>query len=32
MLERASVVCGANPGAKNEGVVAVESDDWLDED
>jgi hypothetical protein len=32
VLERASTICGANPGAENEGVAAVESDGWLDED
>jgi hypothetical protein len=31
-LERASAICSANPGAENEGVTAVESDSWLDED
>jgi hypothetical protein len=31
-LERASTVSSANPGAEDEGVAAVESDGWLDED
>jgi hypothetical protein len=31
-LERASAVSGANPGAEDEGVAAVESDSWLDDD
>jgi hypothetical protein len=31
-LEGASVVCGANPGAEDEGVATVESGGWLDED
>jgi hypothetical protein len=31
-LEGASIVCGADPGAEDEGVAAVVGDDWLDED
>jgi hypothetical protein len=31
-LERASAVSGANPEAEDQGVAAVESDGWLDED
>jgi hypothetical protein len=31
-LKRASAVCGENPGPEDQGVVAVESDGWLDED
>jgi hypothetical protein len=32
MLEGASVVSGADPGPEDEGVAAVESDNWFDED
>jgi hypothetical protein len=31
-LEGSGVVSSAHPGPKDEGVAAVESDDWLDED
>jgi hypothetical protein len=31
-LERANAVSGANRGAEDEGVAAVESDGWLDDD
>jgi hypothetical protein len=31
-LETSSAVSSANPGAKDEGVAAVEGDGWLDED
>jgi hypothetical protein len=31
-LERSSAVSSAHPGPEDEGVAAVESDDWLDED
>jgi hypothetical protein len=31
-LERSSAVSSADPGAEDEGVAAVESDGWLDED
>jgi hypothetical protein len=31
-LERARAVCGADPGAENEGVAAVEGDGWLEVD
>jgi hypothetical protein len=31
-LERSGTVRSANPGAEDEGVVAVEGDGWLDED
>jgi hypothetical protein len=31
-LERANAVSDANPGAKDEGVTAVESDGWPDDD
>jgi hypothetical protein len=31
-LERASAVSGANPEAEDEGVAAVKSDGWLDDD
>jgi hypothetical protein len=32
MLERSSAVSGADPGAEDEGVAAVEGDGWLDVD
>jgi hypothetical protein len=32
VLERTCAICGANLGAEDEGVAAVESDGWLDED
>jgi hypothetical protein len=31
-LERSGVVSGAHPGPENEGVAAVECNDWLNED
>jgi hypothetical protein len=31
-LERANAVSGADPGAEDEGVAAVDSDGWLDDD
>jgi hypothetical protein len=31
-LEGPSAVSSADPGAKDEGVAAVEGDNWLDED
>jgi hypothetical protein len=31
-LERSSAVSGADPGAEDEGVAALEGDGWLDED
>jgi hypothetical protein len=31
-LERSGAVSGAHPEPEDEGVAAVESDDWLDED
>jgi hypothetical protein len=31
-LEGSSAVSGADPGAEDEGVTALEGDDWLDED
>jgi hypothetical protein len=31
-LERSGAVSSADPGAEDEGVTAVESDGWLDED
>jgi hypothetical protein len=31
-LERSSAVSGADPGTEDEGVAAVEGDDWLDVD
>jgi hypothetical protein len=32
VLEGASAVCGANLGSEDEGVAAVESGNWVDED
>jgi hypothetical protein len=32
VLEGSSAVCGADLGAEDEGVAAVEGDGWLDED
>jgi hypothetical protein len=32
VLEGSDAIISANPGAKNEGVAAVEGDSWLDED
>jgi hypothetical protein len=32
MLEGSGTVSNADPGAEDEGVVAVEGDNWLDED
>jgi hypothetical protein len=32
VLERSGAVSSAQPGPEDEGVAAVESDDWLDED
>jgi hypothetical protein len=31
-LERSGAVSSANPGPEDEGVAAVEGDDWLDGD
>jgi hypothetical protein len=31
-VEGSSTVSSANPGAEDEGVVAVEDDSWLEED
>jgi hypothetical protein len=31
-LERAHAVCGADPSAEHEGVVAIEGDSWLEVD
>jgi hypothetical protein len=31
-LEGANAVCGADPGAEDEGIIMVEGDGWLDED
>jgi hypothetical protein len=31
-LEGSSTISSADPGAEDEGVAAVEGDDWLDED
>jgi hypothetical protein len=31
-LEGSSTVSGADPGAEDEGVTALEGDSWLDED
>jgi hypothetical protein len=31
-LEGSSAVSGADPGAEDEGVAALEGDGWLDED
>jgi hypothetical protein len=31
-LEGSSAISSADPGAEDEGVTAVESDGWLDED
>jgi hypothetical protein len=31
-LEGSSAITGADPGAEDEGVAAVEGDGWLDED
>jgi hypothetical protein len=31
-LEGSSTVCGADPGPEDEGVAAVKSDSWIDED
>jgi hypothetical protein len=31
-LERACAVCSSDPGAKHEGVAAVEGDGWLEVD
>jgi hypothetical protein len=31
-LEGSSAISGADPGAEDEGVAALEGDSWLDED
>jgi hypothetical protein len=32
VLERSNTVSGADPGAEDEGIAALEGDGWLDED